>query len=41
MMRVKRDFAPFARPTTWQQWYIRYMAHTLIDLTILNLFDEH
>jgi len=29
------------RPTTAQRLYVRYVSHTLIDLTILNLFDEY
>jgi len=33
--------AQLDRPTTAQRLYVRYVSHTLIDLTILNLFDEY
>ncbi len=28
-------------PTTGQRLFVRYLMATLIDLTVLNLFDEH
>jgi len=33
--------AQLGRPTTSQRMYVRYVSHTLIDLTILNLFEEY
>ena len=28
-------------PTNSQRLFVRYLLATLIDLTVLNLFDEH
>ncbi len=36
----KPGVALIDRPTTAQRMYVRYVSHTLIDLTILNLFIE-
>ena len=38
---MMRQEAQLNRPTTSQRMYIRYVSHTLIDLTILNLFEEY
>jgi len=37
----KPGVALIDRPTTSQRMYVRYVSHTLIDLTILNLFEEY
>ncbi len=38
---MKRQETQLNRPTTSQRMYVRYVSHTLIDLTILNLFAEY
>jgi|GEM_PF-1723881 len=37
---MMRSETQLARPKTPQVMYIRYLSHTLIDLMILNLFEE-
>jgi len=37
----KPGVASIGGPTTAQTMYVRYVSHTLIDLTILNLFEEY
>jgi len=39
--KEKPGVALIDRPTTSQRMYIRYVSHMLIDLTILNLFEEY